>query len=67
MRVLITGATSGIGETFLEKFISRGDEVIAVGRNLKKLNELKVKSTGLNINMTIDLNTIINNINSKNK
>ncbi len=43
MRVLITGATSGIGETFLEKFISRGDEVIAVGRNLKKLNELKVK------------------------
>ena len=31
------------------------------------LDELKVKSTGLNINMTIDLNTIINNINSKNK
>jgi len=31
------------------------------------LDELKVKSTGLNINMTIDLNTIINGMNSKNK
>ena len=31
------------------------------------LDELKVESTGLNINMTIDLNTIIKNINSKNK
>jgi len=31
------------------------------------LDELKVKSTGLNIDMTIDLNTIINGMNSKNK
>ena len=31
------------------------------------LDKLKVESTGLNINMTIDLNTIIKNINSKNK
>ena len=32
-----------------------------------ELDKLKVESTGLNINMTIDLNTIIKNINSKNK
>ena len=31
------------------------------------LDSLKVKETGLNINMTIDLNIIIKNINSKNK
>ncbi|WP_282193084.1 hypothetical protein [Romboutsia ilealis] len=31
------------------------------------LDTLKVESTGLNINMTIDLDTIIKNINSKNK
>ena len=29
------------------------------------LDKLKVEPTGLNINMTIDLNTIINDINSK--
>lgn len=31
------------------------------------LNSLKVEETGLNINMIIDLNTILKNINSKNK
>lgn len=36
-KVLITGATSGIGEALLHKFLSFDNEVIAVGRNEKKL------------------------------
>ena len=42
-------------------------EVVADNFNGIELDKLKVESTGLNINMTIDLNTIIKNINSKNK
>jgi len=43
--------------------------VVIYKDNFKGINldSLKVKETGLNINMTIDLNIIIKNINSKNK
>lgn len=43
-KVLITGATSGIGYEFSKKFMSNEYEVILVGRNLEKLNELKALS-----------------------
>lgn len=40
-KVLITGATSGIGYEFAKNFMSDDFELILVGRNLKKLEELK--------------------------
>lgn len=39
--ILITGATSGIGFATLKKFISNNSFVLAVGRNQKKLDEIK--------------------------
>ncbi len=40
-KVLITGATSGIGYEFAKNFMSDDFELILVGRNLEKLEELK--------------------------
>lgn len=42
-KILITGATAGIGEALLNKFISLDNQVIAVGRNEQKLQELAQK------------------------
>lgn len=40
-RIMITGATSGIGLALLEQYAHQGDAVIACGRNLKKLSHVK--------------------------
>jgi NAD(P)-dependent dehydrogenase (short-subunit alcohol dehydrogenase family) len=40
MNVLITGATSGIGEALLNQYVVSGHNVIACGRNKDKLAEL---------------------------
>ncbi len=39
-KILLTGATAGIGEAMLHKFLYLNNQVIAVGRNEKKLGEL---------------------------
>jgi len=39
-KILITGATSGIGEALLNGFLDLDNTIIAVGRNRKKLDEL---------------------------
>lgn len=39
--VLITGATSGIGEGCARKFAAMGSNLILNGRNIEKLNQLK--------------------------
>src|SRR5690606_32273576 len=39
-KILITGATSGIGEALLRKFLTLNNQIIAVGRNPVKLREL---------------------------
>lgn len=39
-KVLITGATEGIGRALAERFIALGNQVVAVGRNQEKLDEL---------------------------
>lgn len=43
--VLITGATSGIGEGCARKFVAMGSKVILNGRNVEKLNSLKDELT----------------------
>lgn len=45
MKVLITGASSGIGYSFAKEYIKKGYEVIGVGRDASKLELLK-KETG---------------------
>lgn len=40
-RILITGATSGIGLLLTEKLLQRGAHVTATGRNIENLNALK--------------------------
>ncbi len=42
-KILITGATGGIGNSLVEKFISLGSIVAATGTNEDKLNNLKKK------------------------
>ncbi len=39
-KILITGATAGIGEALLKKFLELNNQIIAVGRNKQKLKEL---------------------------
>jgi NAD(P)-dependent dehydrogenase (short-subunit alcohol dehydrogenase family) len=45
-KVLITGATSGIGKSIVQRIISLGGEVVLVGRNIKKLNSV-IKEFGI--------------------
>ena len=43
MKVLITGATGGIGKALIDIFYRNGWEILAVGRNRNILKELKGK------------------------
>lgn len=54
MNILITGASSGIGYEMAEKFLQRGDYVIAVARREDKLNKLREISDKCKI-ITLDL------------
>ncbi len=38
-KILITGATAGIGKALTESFLALDNQIIAVGRNIEKLNE----------------------------
>ena len=42
-KILITGATSGIGEAMLNKFLLFDNQIIALGRNTEKLKKLAQK------------------------
>jgi len=42
-KILITGATSGIGKALMHTFLAYGNQIIAVGRNKEKLQELAQK------------------------
>jgi len=48
-KILITGATGGIGNALVDKFNSLGATVLATGTNEEKLNNLKKKYTNINI------------------
>ena len=48
-KVLITGATGGIGNSLIKKFNNLGSLIIATGTNEEKLNNLKEKYPNINI------------------
>ncbi len=48
-KILITGATGGIGGAIVEKFLILGGEVLASGTKNEKLEELKNKYPNINI------------------
>ena len=48
-KILITGATGGIGNSLVEKFYNLGSEVLATGTNEEKLNSLKKKFNNIHI------------------
>lgn len=39
--ILITGATRGFGKIWAEAFLKRGDKIVATGRNIEALQDLK--------------------------
>ena len=41
-KILITGATGGIGYSLVDKFTSLGGSILATGTNDEKLNDLKI-------------------------
>ncbi len=64
MRVLITGATGGLGIDLVKKFIAEGFETIGIGRNLKageKIKELGAQFVAADLN-NFDFATILKNI-----
>ena len=48
-KILITGATGGIGNCLIEKFYNLGSTILATGTNEEKLNNLKNKFTNIQI------------------
>ena len=48
-KILITGASGGIGSSLVETFNALGAEVVASGTNIDKLNNLKKKFSNLHI------------------
>ncbi|KFF03044.1 SDR family NAD(P)-dependent oxidoreductase [Flavobacterium reichenbachii] len=54
--ILITGATKGFGRIWAEAFLKRGDSVIAAGRNITALEDLKNKYGDLVLPIQLDVN-----------
>ncbi len=48
-KVLITGATGGIGNNLVKKFVEYGSQIVATGTNEEKLNKLKKDYPSINI------------------
>ena len=48
-KILITGATGGIGNSLVEKFNSLGSIILATGTNEEKLNSLKKKFPNIHV------------------
>ena len=48
-KVLITGATGGIGNCLVQKFNDFGSQIIATGTNQEKLNKIKQKYQNVTI------------------
>ena len=48
-KILITGATGGIGKSLVEKFISLNGTILATGTNTEKLDSLKKEFPNINV------------------
>ena len=48
-KILVTGATGGIGGEIVKKFVNLEGEVLATGTNLEKLDLLKKEFPNINI------------------
>ena len=48
-KILITGATGGIGKALVKKFVSLEGNVLATGTKTEKLNALKKEFHNINI------------------
>jgi NADP-dependent 3-hydroxy acid dehydrogenase YdfG len=60
---LVTGCSSGFGEQFVHSILSRGDKVIATGRNLEKVKPLEKSGAAvLQLDITNSQQSIDNTI-----
>ena len=48
-KILITGATGGIGGSLVKKFISLDGDVLGTGTKIEKLNLLEKENSGLKV------------------
>ena len=48
-KILITGATGGIGGALVKKFVSLGGTVLGTGTKIEKLELIKKDNPGINI------------------
>ncbi len=69
-KVIITGATGGIGNSLIEKFYSFGSVILATGTNEEKLKILKKKYPNIHtepfkLNEHDKIENFVNNINEK--
>lgn len=53
MKVLITGASSGIGESMAYSFANRGYDLVLVARNKEKLKKIKDKITSVKVEIEV--------------
>jgi short-subunit dehydrogenase len=68
--ILITGATSGIGEAAVNLFLSKGFKVIATGRNKERLDEiakLGAETYKLDITNQQEINNLVTDITAAGK
>ena len=69
-KILITGATGGIGNCIVEKFYKLGSKIVATGTNQEKLDNLKQKFNNIHTEkFKLDdhekIEAFIENINNK--
>ena len=55
-KILVTGATGGIGREIVKKFVSLDGEVLATGTNIKKLDLLKKEFPNIHV-LNFDIST----------
>ena len=58
-KILITGATGGIGNCLVEKFNKLEAKIVATGTNEEKLKNLKEKFPKINLQKDLNLMSII--------
>ena len=68
MKVLVTGASSGIGRSLAYQYAKKNYDLILVARSKDKLKEIKKEITNVNVDIEVmDLNSIDNCIKLPNK